>query len=114
MIRNRNGYFMSQKFLSMSPGESDPENVGSGIGGGTGVPAGDQSTNPAGNDQNDDGAGSEGKGSDDAKSLAAQLEQLKADMAKQKAALDEATREAGKYRKELRPLQSGDPEAVPE
>ena len=42
----------------------------------------------------------------DAKSLAAQIEQLKADMAKQKAALDAATSEAGKYKKELRAKQT--------
>ena len=42
----------------------------------------------------------------DAKSLAAQIEQLKADMAKQKAALDAATSEAGKYKKELRATQT--------
>ena len=67
---------------------------------------------PAGNDQNNAGTGGDGnnggegnKGTDP-NSLAAQLEQLKADMAKQKAALDAATSEAAKYKKELRTKQT--------
>lgn len=64
---------------------------------------------PAGDDQNNGGSegGQEGqKQGIDASALAAQLEQLKADMAKQKAALDAATSEAGKYKKELRAKQT--------
>ena len=48
----------------------------------------------------------QGEGTDPAKDLAAQLEQMKADMAKQKEALDKATSEAGKYRKELQKRQT--------
>lgn len=75
------------------------------------APAGDGSaaesgtapeTTPAGNETGSE----ENKGGDDAKALAAQIEQLKADLAKQKNALDAATSEAGKYRKELQKRQT--------
>lgn len=59
-------------------------------------------TTPAGNETGSE----ENKGGDDAKALAAQIEQLKADLAKQKNALDAATSEAGKYRKELQKRQT--------
>jgi len=79
-------------------------------------PAGGEggSGDPAGNDPGV-GAGGEGtqpegtegkQGGQDTKSLEAQIEQLRADMAKQKAALDAATSEAGKYKKELRAKQT--------
>ena len=107
MVRNRNGYWMSPKFMGLAPGESDPGNVG-GNGGGTGAPGNDGAGGeaaPAGDDQND--AGTESGGDDGQKAaLEAQIEQLKADLAKQKSALDDATREAGKYRKELRAKQT--------
>lgn len=74
-------------------------------GGEGGDGAGDQGGMPAGNDQSVS-SGEESNGADDAKSLAAQLEQMKADMAKQKEALDRATSEAGKYRKELQKRQT--------
>lgn len=64
---------------------------------------------PAGADQSGDGAGGEPgaenqneQGGDGSQALMAQIEQLKADMAKQKAALDAATKEAGDYRKQLK------------
>lgn len=63
--------------------------------------AGNDPTGGANNDQNaggDDG----NKGVDDAATLAAQIEKLKADLAKQKTALDAATKEAGDYRKQLK------------
>ena len=78
---------------------------------GDGGQSGDGS-DPAGNDPNNAGNGGDGnnggegnKGTDP-NSLAAQLEQLRADMAKQKAALDAATSEAAKYKKELRTKQT--------
>lgn len=52
------------------------------------------------------GNGTEENKVNDTKALEAMIEQLKADMAKQKAALDSATSEAGKYRKELRARQT--------
>ena len=98
MVRNRNGFWMSPKFF-MSPDDG-------GGAGGDGNPAGDPGAGAGAGDNNPDGdSGSKGEQLD-AKELAAQLEQMKADMAKQKAALDAATSEAGKYRKELRAKQT--------
>lgn len=75
-------------------------------------PGGEPSGDPAGDDQNGGGVGGEnGAGEpdggqkqqgDDSKALLAQIEQMKADMAKQKAALDKATKEAGDARKALK------------
>ena len=97
MVRNRNGYWMSKRFLLSPDGAA-------GGGGGTAAPAGDGGAGgeatPAGNDPQNGGADGTNP-SEDAKALAAQIEQLKADMQKQKEALDKATSEAGKYRKEL-------------
>ena len=101
MERNRNGYWMSPKFqfLSMCPGESDPGSVG-GAGGGTGAPAGGDNGGAGDNNGGaggDDNKGDAGKGDD----LAAQLEQLKAELAKQKTALDKATHEAADNKRAL-------------
>lgn len=99
MVRNRNGFWMNPKFMFA------PDDGG---GNGGDDPAGGD---PAGGDQsggenNPGGDNPDGKGAEDTKSLAAVIEQLKADMAKQKAALDAATSEAGKYKKELRAKQT--------
>lgn len=102
MLRNRNGYWMDHRFMS-------PDG-GGGAGGAGADPAGAGSAgdgaNPAGADPQG-GAGGEGgnnggDGKPDVKALEAQLEQLKADMAKQKTALDSATKEAGEYRRQLK------------
>jgi chromosome segregation ATPase len=75
-----------------------------------GDPAGDNpgSDDGAGTDTNIGGSVPEDQGNkgEDAKTLLAQIEQLKADLAKQKSDLDKATSEAGKYRKELRAKQT--------
>lgn len=96
MLRNRNGYWMSPGFAVMfSPddgGGAGGEATGDNGAGGEGTPAGD-------------GAGQE-SGEDQKAILEAQLEQLRADMAKQKEALDKATSEAGKYRRELQKKQT--------
>lgn len=96
MLRNRNGYWMFPGFLSPDDGGAAGESGESG--------------NPAGDDSVKDGTGGEGgNGGSDAdaqKTLEQQLEQLKSDMAKQKEALDKATSEAAKYRKELRTKQT--------
>lgn len=98
MVRNRNGFWMSPKFFM------SPDDGGGAVGDGN--PAGDPGAGAGAGDNNPDGdSGSKGEQLD-AKELAAQLEQMKADMAKQKAALDAATSEAGKYRKELRAKQT--------
>lgn len=97
MIRNRNGYWMDPRFMTFfAPDE------GGGAGGGAGA-GGDEAPGSDGGE-----AGNEGNegGADAQKKLEAQLEQLKADMAKQKAALDAATKEAGDYRKQLRAKQT--------
>lgn len=97
MIRNRNGYWMDPRFLAFfAPDDGSGNNGGAGAGGDN-TPAGDGAD--AGNEGNEGGA-------DAQKKLEAQLEQLKADMAKQKAALDAATKEAGDYRKQLRAKQT--------
>ena len=79
-------------------------------GGNGGSDSGNSGTNPAGGDAGQNGAGNEGDGGDNkndpAKDLAAQIEQLNSDMAKQKQALDAATSEAAKYKKELRTKQT--------
>lgn len=99
MFKNRNGYWMDPRFCFLDA----PDDGGNGGADGAG---GD----PAGSDSNGAGgesAGEDGKGGEDSKtSLEAQIEQLKADLAKQKSALDAATSEAGKYRKELRARQT--------
>ena len=78
-------------------------------------PSGDPSGDPAGDDQNGGGAGSENGGAPDGgqkqqgaetKDLLAQIEQMKADMAKQKEALDKATKEAAGYKRDLRAKQT--------
>jgi len=95
MLRNQNGYWMSPGFAAMfAPDGGDGGDAG-GNAGGEATPAGAEN------------GGADSKGGQDPKAeLQAQIEQLKADMAKQKAALDAATSEAGKYRKELRAKQT--------
>lgn len=97
MIRNRNGYWMDPRFLAFFAPDDGGGNDGGAGAGGENNPGGDGGD--AGNEENEGGA-------DAQKKLEAQLEQLKADMAKQKAALDAATKEAGDYRKQLRAKQT--------
>lgn len=61
---------------------------------------GEDQNNPAGDDPKG-GAGGEGD-NNGADALKAQLEKLQQEMAKQKEALDKATKEAGDYRKQLK------------
>ena len=89
MLRNRNGYWMSQKWFAMfAPDEGGGEN------GGAGTEGGSESTEDAGGDEDGD--------EDPTAALNAEIARLKSDLAKQKIALDAATSEAGKYRKELK------------
>ena len=109
MIRNRNGYWMSSRFLGMSPGDVG-ESVGGEAGGdmssgsGGGADSGADAGNAAGNEpdggKNGDDAGKADAGNVEA--LNAKIARLEAEAAKQKAALDKATSEAGNLRKELR------------
>lgn len=83
---------------------AEPGDAGESAGGEN--PAGDDQNGGGAGGENTDGAGNGKQGEDAAKALQAQLEQMKADMAKQKAALDAATKEAGDYRKALRAKQT--------
>ena len=95
MLRNRNGYWMSPEFSALFAPDDGAGNGADAGNGGNETPEQAQDAKPE-----------NGNGSNDQKALEAQLEQLKADFAKQKAALDAATSEAGKYRKELRAKQT--------
>ena len=103
MIRNRNGFWMSPKFF-MSAG--DGGSVGdAGMGGSTSAPAGDgagadTSTDASDSSQNAPDSDQGNDSTPDARD--AEIARLKAEMAKQKNALDNATKEAGNLRKELR------------
>lgn len=89
MLRNRNGYWMSPKWFAMfAPDDGGGEN------GGAGTEGGSESTEETGGDDDGD--------EDPTAALNAEIARLKSDLAKQKSALDAATSEAGKYRKELK------------
>ena len=89
MLRNRNGYWMSPKWFAVfAPDEGGGEN------GGAGTEGGSESTEETGGDEDGD--------EDPTEALNAEIARLKSDLAKQKSALDAATSEAGKYRKELK------------
>ncbi len=101
MFKNRNGYWMSPGFAAMfAPDGGDGA-------GGDGTPAGDVA--PAGGEASGDSENGAGKGGEDGKSgensaeaLNAEIARLKAEMAKQKAAMDKATKEAGDAKKALK------------
>lgn len=98
MIRNRNGYWMDPRFFALFDADDGGGNGGGAGAGGENSPAGDGV---------DAGQGEENENSADArKKLEAQLEQLRADMVKQKEALDKATKEAAGYKRDLRAKQS--------
>ena len=97
MIRNHNGYWMSPKFL-YAPDD------GGGAGGAENGAGGE--ANPAGDDRGNDGSGGENGAGNKAEELNAEIEKMKAEMARQKEALDKANREAGEYRKQLRAKQT--------
>ncbi len=99
MVRNRNGFWMSPKFF-MSPDDG-------GGAGGDGNPGGDPGTGAdAGGENNPAGNDGEKAKETDASALAAQIEQLKADLAKQKEAFDKASKEAAGYKRDLRAKQT--------
>lgn len=98
MVRNRNGYWMSPEFAALYAPDDGGGNGGAGGDGGNGA-GGD----PAGDASKNDGAGGDGgKGGDDP---AAQLEQMKAEMARMKSALDKATHEASENKKAMNEAQ---------
>ena len=101
MVRNRNGYWMSPKFF-MSP--DDGGGSGGDAGSAAGIGSGDVGANDAAGaaveandgDQANDGGDTSSADKD------AEIARLKADLARQKEAIDKATKEAGNLRKELR------------
>lgn len=106
MVRNRNGYWMSPEFAALYAPDDGGGNGGAGGDGGNGA-GGD----PAGDASKNDGAGGDGgkggnDGADAKTALEAQIEQLKADLAKQKEAFDKASKEAAGYKRDLRAKQT--------
>lgn len=99
MIRNQNGYWMSPGFQALFAPDGGGGDAGAA---GDVAPGGDSGGSAEGNDGGDSGgeSGADDTGSVDA--LNAEIARLKAEMAKQKEALNAATSEAGKYRKELK------------
>ena len=103
MIRNQNGFWMSPNFF-MAPDDGggaagDAGTAGDAAPGGDGADVGSDAGNGADVANNGSDNGNENNNSSDA--LNAEIARLKAEMAKQKEALNKATSEAGKYRKEL-------------
>ena len=94
MVRNRNGYWMSPKFFYAADG-----------GTGDGGDAQDAGGNDGGEGEQDESGGNE-QGGDNSGDLASQLEQLKADLARQKEAINKATKEAADYKRQLRAKQT--------
>jgi len=101
---------MIRRFMSMCPDAVDAESVG-GIGGGTGAPVGDNPGSEGGAGANDPGTGTgsgaerDGDGADEqhkAENQAAEIARLNAEIAKQKAAIDKATKEAAEARRSLK------------
>ena len=105
MIRNRNGYWMSPAWFNLFPDD------GAGTNGGD--PAGD-GTDATGGENGADGAGDGDEGENKAGDLNAEIERLKADLQKQKEALNKATKEAGDLRKTLRSKQTAEEVAAEE
>lgn len=95
MLKNRNGYWMSPDFCALY---APDDGTGNGGGADAGTDGGD-----AGQDNSNDGGNATGGQNTD---VSAEIERLKADLARQKAALDAATKEAGDYRKQLRAKQT--------
>ena len=105
MFRNQNGYWMSPKWFALFAPDDGGGN------GGTDGGAGDGG-NEDGENQGGDDDGGEGSGSGD--DSAAEIAKLKAEIAKQKKAIDDATKEAAKYKRDLRAKQSAEEIAAEE
>lgn len=98
MVRNLNGYWMSPKFFmhfAADGGDGGAAGESAPAGESTGAPAdgGEGAVNPA------EGASTDGNNSEE---QTAEIERLKAEIARQKAAIDKATKEAGDARKALK------------
>ena len=102
MVRNRNGYWMYHKFLSPDDGGgagAGGADAGSAAGADAGADAGTAGEGGEGANQ---GGSDGGKDNTDLESLKATIARMEAEAAKNKSALDKATKEAGDLRKELR------------
>lgn len=99
MFRNQNGYWMTPGFRAMFAPDDGAGDGSNALADPAQNPGGDGGNDPAGNEPN---AGGDAGNGLDAKELTAQLEQMKAELAKNKAALDKATKEAGDARKALK------------
>lgn len=107
MVRNRNGYWMSKKFFP----DGDAGVSGGGVGAaGESTPGGAVETSTGGQHDpagNEPGAASnpgqaDQKGKESVDELNAEIARLKAEAAKNKAALDKATHEASEAKKSLK------------
>ena len=99
MIRNRNGYWMFPGFLSPDDGGTGGAAGAAGEVGAGDNGAGGEGSTPAGDGQN--GNDNNGGAEDTPEALKAQLETMKAEIARQKEAINKATKEAAGYRREL-------------
>ena len=107
MIRNRNGYWMTPKFL-LSPdgiagggGAADAGAAGDSAPGSDGANAAANAADNGADSANN--AGADGKTDDNSnEALNAEIARLKAEMAKQKEAITNATKEAADYKRQLK------------
>lgn len=110
MYRNRNGYWMSPKFFALFAPDG-----GDGVGGEAGAETDNGGADGDGTDGDGAGDGQEGeKSKEDGNDSAAEIARLKAELAKQKKAIDDATKEAAKYKRDLRAKQSAEEIAAEE
>lgn len=89
MLRNQNGYWMAPGFAAMFAPDAG---AGDGGAGGDNAPTGDDAGK---------GADNNGGNDDPSAELKAQIEQLKAEIDKQKQTISDANKEAAKYKREL-------------
>lgn len=95
MVRNRNGYWMDPRFAFLRDADE-----GASGGGATGASAGNGTAeNAQGGADSGEGEKGNDPGTED---LSAEITRLKAEMEKQKEALNKATSEAAGYKRELR------------
>lgn len=119
MLRNRNGYWMDPRFFCAPDGGTGGGGAGTGAGDGAGGGTGAGEAGAAGaamaGGNGDGGTGKDGDGGEqDDDDSSAEIARLKAELAKQKKAIDDATKEAAKYKRELRSKLSAEEVAAEE
>lgn len=102
MIRNRNGYWMDPRFFYAPDGVA-----------GTGGEAGTE-TDAGAEENTETETETSGKETESGADTAAEISRLKAELAKQKKAIDDATKEAAKYKRDLRAKQTAEEIAAEE